>query len=283
MKNQNNTAIILKTLKDFELADVKNDNFYITPINSGAINLNYKIEDGTKTFLLKIFTRNSVLPISRLTVFKMQEELAILGLAPQPIFLNDEGTIYCEQWIYVNDDNEKALEKDSQYLSAAGTVQPSKVEILAEVLYNIHTSFVSSSLVALDKHWQVYWQRLDSPSKALREKYRALTLVWEAYVKKNIDDFVLCHNDLHIDHISYPQGPVFDWEYAGLCCRFLDIANCCSINTLSQQETVKLCEHYAHLSDQNGQVVIEKVQEMSALVDFTNQLWEASVGIAGKA
>ena len=270
-QNEKSHSSILAILKQYELANIKNPDLRISRVDGGAINQNFKISDDDNTFLLKIFSHHATIPVDRSQVFKMQEELAILGLAPVPIFLNDQCTIYCEQWIEPPINDLHKLHVTNQ--------QVTKVALLADVLYSVHTSFVSSKLLALNEHWQVYWQKIPTPSQALNQRYTYLQQYWHEYVKNNAGEFVLCHNDLHFDHISYPQGPIFDWEYAGLGCRYFDIANCCLINKLSQTDTHELCRHYAYLSDQDENTVVKKVQEMSVLSAFTTTLWSASVGI----
>jgi thiamine kinase-like enzyme len=270
MNTEIETTSILKTLQRYELADINSRSFEITRIISGAINKNFKVFDGNKTLLLKVFSRKIGLPIDRREVFNMQEELAILGLAPVPFFLSRDCTIYCEQWI--DAPKNTGIQKSNRCVT-------SLTNTLAEVLYSVHNSSVSAQLVELDKHWQFYWQKLKSPGQALQEKYRQVKHQWQDYKEHNLDHFVVCHNDLHIDHISFLHGPVFDWEYAGLGCRYFDIANCCAINELSQAEIANLCSRYAYFANQEPSHVIQRVQEVSDIAAFTTQLWTESLGI----
>jgi thiamine kinase-like enzyme len=262
--------LILQTLKHYELLDISNPEFRVTRMLSGDLNRNYKLYDGTHTLLLKIFTENNILPVNRIQVFKMQEELAILGLAPTPFFLSESGNVYCEQWIDVAE-GRRLTESSQQYMTA--------IDSLAEVLHSIHNSFVSAPLLDLEKHWRTYWQKIDSPSEQFTQQYQEAIEQWRFYKKFYRDDFVLCHNDLHLDHISYLNGPIFDWEYAGLGCRYFDIASCCAINNFTQDELHTLCSRYAHFANIDIDDLIKKVQETSKLVSFTNHLWAASLGV----
>lgn len=270
LPNPKDGALILKTLKKYELANINSSKFEITRIASGAINQNFKVVDETKAFLLKVFSSNTVLPINRRGVFNMQEELSILGLAPQPLFLSEDSKIYCEQWI----DVASASQKDNQ-----SQIEPCPIDLLAQTLFSVHNSYVSAQLVALDKHWEIYWQKVKHPSLELQEKYTRAKQQWHQYLEKNLDQFVLCHNDLHIDHISSANGPIFDWEYAGLGCRYFDIANCCAINQLNEAEIASLCSRYAYFANEDKIDVSHKVQQMSVLSAFTEQLWSLSLGI----
>jgi len=257
-----NGSAILKTLKQYELVNIHSPAFDVKRIVSESINRNFKVTDGNQTLLLKVFNNANSLPINRRNVFNMQEELAILGLAPLPLFLNDDATIYCEQWIEFPKHNETAL-----------------IQLLAEALYSVHSSFVSAPLLALDEHWEAYWQQLKDPNEALQQQYSLAKKQWQTYVSQYRDEFTLCHNDLHLNHLSYNNGPLFDWEYAGLGCRYFDIASCCAVNELSSSQIVELCKNYAELANRSANDVLEKVTDSSKLVTFTYELWGGSLGI----
>jgi len=102
---------------------------------------------------------------------------------------------------------------------------------------------------------------------------------WHQYVHDHQDEFVLCHNDLHTRHLSYRNGPLLDWEYSGLGCRYFDIASCSAINEFSDAQQSTLCERYAEFANKDPIEVKQGVQKISALVTFTYQLWSLSVGL----
>jgi len=276
LKKEKDRLSILKMLKRYEVVDVTSPNFEINRIRSGTINRNFKVCDGNKTLMLKLFDSNELLPVDRRQVFRMQEELAILGLAPAPVFLSVNGKVYCEQWVDIRQHEDAKHEHKVN----SGNAKGDKVETLAKVLYRVHGSFVSAPLLALDEHWEVYWDKIESPSPQLQQKYLQVKQQWQRYLDVCIDEFVLCHNDLHIDHISYLNGPVFDWEYAGMGCRYFDIASCCTINNLNQSEIESLCIYYANLANQDIQEVCDKMHEASVMVSFTYELWETSLNIS---
>jgi Ser/Thr protein kinase RdoA (MazF antagonist) len=276
LKKEKDRLSILKMLKRYGVVDVTSPNFEINRIRSGTINRNFKVCDGDKTLMLKLFDSNELLPVDRRQVFKMQEELAIIGLAPLPVFLSVNGKVYCEQWVDVGQ------HEDGKYAHKVklGKIMGDKLETLAEVLFKVHSSLVSVPLLALDEHWEVYWDKIESPSPQLRQKYLQVKQQWQRYLDVCIDEFVLCHNDLHIEHISYLNGPVFDWEYAGMGCRYFDIASCCTINNLDQGEIESLCIYYANLAHQDIQEVRGRVHKASGMVSFTYELWETSLKIS---
>lgn len=255
-------ANLLKTLEQYELIDTNSPKFDLKPILRHSINRSFKVSDGQQTLLLKVFNKRNALPINRNEVFSMQEELAILGLAPVPMFLNEDNTIYCEQWVAFS----KYKEGDF-------------VKLLADSLYSVHNSFVSAPLLSLSDHWQAYWENIENPNEEFQQQYELVKQQWQIYVDEFGDEFVLCHNDLHFEHLSYKNGPLFDWEYAGVGCRYFDIASCCMINNLSQAQTLDLCKYYSELANQDANETLEKITFARGLVTFTYKLWGRSLGI----
>lgn len=268
--NEPDGASLLKTLQQYELVDINHPEFSLIRLFSGTINRNFKVYDGNKTILLKVFSKNNILPINRQQVFKMQEELAILGLSPVPLFLSEDANIYCEQWVDIDT-------KGEHHKAADENVHV--VDNLADTLHSIHNSYVSAPLIELSQHWEMYWQKLAQPSISLQYQYSQASTKWQTYMQKHRDQFVLCHNDLHVEHLSFQNGPIFDWEYAGLGCRYFDIASCCAINELAHVDILRLCNRYAHLSNEENDAVIHKVQFAGPLVAFTYELWAHSLGI----
>jgi hypothetical protein len=270
LNKEHDGSTILKTLKHYEVLDTNHPNLEIIRIFDGAINRNFKVFDGNKSVLLKVFNNTNMLPINRRQVFDMQEELAILGLAPAPLFLSDDNALYCEQWIDAPKDKKLFdIQQKPMHL----------VNVLAEALYNIHSSYVTAPMLPLDEHWSLYWQNITRPSHGFQQRYSEMCKRWQHYVQKNKDRFVLCHNDLHADHISFLDGPIFDWEYAGLGCRYFDIASCCKTNNLSKADTILICESYANLANKEAKYVLHKVQETFSIVTFTHDLWAQYVDL----
>jgi thiamine kinase-like enzyme len=259
---------ILRDLKLHDVFTCKVTQIQAFAIRSGEVNQAYKLISPDKQFLLKIFKANSVLPIDRVGVFKLQEELAILGLAPKPIYLSQNLTVYCEEWLAPKQDLLGALAYNK------------KLELLADALYNIHSSFVSVPILPLLEHWKIYWKQIQTPSAVLRRQYQTMQTQWQHYLEQHQSEFVLCHNDLHFDHIASAQGPFYDWEYAAKGCRYLDIANCASINDLDNEGIKNLCDVYAEVANLEAKDVRQKVQLMLIFVDFTNELWRRSLKIA---
>ncbi|MDT0593886.1 phosphotransferase [Glaciecola petra] len=258
---------ILHQLRLHDVIECKTNEVETTLLNSGALNQAFKLKTTQKTILLKVFSDIESVPVDRTGIFKLQEELAILGLAPKPIYLSQNKRIYCEEWLSRAHTGSNKLDLSN------------KIDMLAESLHNIHSSFVSVPVLPLLQHWEVYWQQIDSPSDDLCAQYKQMKLTWQDLLKHHESDFVLCHNDLHLDHVVSPQGPFYDWEYAAKGCRYFDIANCASINDFDDKTLIELCHSYAHLSNLKASQVEQNVFRVKDVVAFTNYLWHQSLGI----
>lgn len=258
---------IFHELKLHDVIECKASLVEINPIIAGALNHAFKLSTPTKNILLKVFADTETLPVDRVGIFKLQEELAILGLAPKPIYLSHNKLIYCEDWVEA--DQTKAINLELQ----------KKVEVLAESLHNIHSSFVSVPVLPLLKHWEIYWAQIKDPTEILHERYKSMQTRWQVLVKQHESEFVLCHNDLHLDHVASAQGPFYDWEYAAKGCRYFDIANCASINCFDQKTLISLCHQYADLSGLEVDQVVQNVLSVRDIVGFTNYLWHQSLGL----
>ncbi len=252
---------VLKTLKQYEIISNSTSQVSYCRIYEGTINKNFQVKDGESEFLLKVFEGNSVLPINRKRTFRLQEELAIFGLAPQPLFLSEDATIYCEQWI-----DYKVMNTDSN------------LNALAEALHQVHSAFVSAPVLSLIEHWREYSAlSKKNNSYSFQQHYQTMLVKWTDYTKQYSEDFVLCHNDLHISHVCSPSGPLLDWEYAGLGCRYFDIASCCIINQLNPECKKTLCDEYAALANSSADEILARVNQVYEFVEFTNGLWVDAV------
>lgn len=254
---------ILTLLQTHELIDLNCKQFTITPIAQGAINLNYKVQNKQHCMLLKKFSQNNVLPINRSQVFELQEQLAILKLAPRPMFLSVDELFYCEEWVRFQPIcNDKVIAS------------------LAEALCNVHNSYISAPIVDLGKHWLLYWQTIKMPTAKLTRQFQQKCQQWQEYMSENKDHFVLCHNDLHLSHVCTLSGPLLDWEYAGLGCRYFDIVSCSIINQFNEAQKTELCNKYAELANVPVREVIDNTNKVTQMVMYTYNLWNYSLGLS---
>jgi thiamine kinase len=90
---------------------------------------------------------------------------------------------------------------------------------------------------------------------------------------KHIDDtLVLCHNDLHLDHIRANDVCV-DWEYAALGPRYFDVAMCIVINQLPPTAQTQLLKEYAQHTDCDVDTATQQIALYIRLALIINQAW----------
>ena len=205
--------------------------------------------------------------VERSHQFALQQQLYGLGIAPQPIWLSDDETIWVEQWV----DNSNSATHFTHRLS---------VHTLAETLARIHSLPITARPLNLAARWLHYRDiaQLDMNSE--------LYLKAQALRKKAIkseednDDYVLCHNDLLTNHLLISTEntlKVIDWEYAAMGNRYFDLASCCLINKLNDLESCDLVKHYAAIMNIDEQEALEKLKLHIEIVAITNDLWFAAL------
>lgn len=230
-------------------------------LQAGTINQNYCLSIDKQKYLVKQFAGNRWLPTDRLIIFELQRHLASKGLAPQPQHLSDKQDVYIEQWLA------------HQPFAIDDTVQEQHIDILADSLIRIHACGVSSDTIDLPKHWQCYLKAMSSSRIKWQKKAVEYTQLWRQYEQRYGDDFVLCHNDLHLNHVADGLGMYLDWEYAGKGCRFFDVIACILANQFDQKTANTLIRRYIELSEFHREEVLQRVRMLQPMVIFTYQLW----------
>lgn len=267
----------IKQLVAAELID-KQD-FRVVPINAGTVNFNFRIENNNRSILFKVFENNHILPIDRKTIFSIQAQLSLVGLATEPLFLSQDERFYCEAWV---ESSITLLSKKRDLVKQKGLhnqveVTNSLIPDLTEALYNVHNSHVGAPLIDLSAHLRAYWANIKQADANLTQQYKDMLSFCDSYVEQNRGGFVLCHNDLHMDHVCVDSDIIFDWEYASYGCKYYDIASCALMNSFTEEQMELLCLAYAQLSDQDPQTVIGSVKKVLKLTAFTFKLWHLSM------
>nr|WP_136249885.1 phosphotransferase [Ningiella ruwaisensis] len=249
-------------------------------LHAGALNASYCLTIDNRRYLVKQFMGTRHLPIKPKHSFALQLELAKYGLAPRPLHLSSDQKVYIEEWVShkVHGLSKPASEND--------------IDLLAQSLLRIHKQPLLHDTVSLSKdseivglpirllpkidlpgHWGIYLKSIKDPQRKWKAKAKEYTNTYQQYCLRLSDDFTLCHNDLSADHIASSKGLFFDWEYAGLGCRFFDLLACGLANGFSQEEMDALVLRYVELCDYHREEVFQRVKLLQPLVIFTYQLW----------
>ena len=200
--------------------------------------------------------------VNRAHQFALQQQLHKFGVAPQPIWLSDDETIWVEQW---------QEHSDSTTLSTFD---------LANTLARIHSLPITARPLDLASRWQHYIDvaQLDISS----ELYSKAQSLRKQVIKseQDDDDYVLCHNDLLTNHVLLSADnslKIIDWEYAAMGNRYFDLASCCLINKLEINESRELVKYYAKLMNIDEHDAIAKFDLHTEIVAITNDLWFAAL------
>ena len=218
----------------------------------------YKLSDGHRQFAVKWIEEAHFSGVNRFHQFVLQEQLAHRGIAPQPLWLSDDGRVWVENWLSVE--------------SASG--DHARVQTLANALAAVHAQPITARPLELSRRWSHYIAEAGLPAShplvADVETLKPKIPLYDA----DDDNLTLCHNDLHISHIlSENDLVIVDWEYSAMGNRYFDIASCIAINRLSEKESATLCNAYAELSGLDEYRVRQLVRQQVPVVDLTNKLW----------
>ncbi|MCU7555098.1 phosphotransferase family protein [Alteromonas sp. ASW11-19] len=237
------------------------DEAALQPLNGGAVNHVYLLTDGEQQLVVKWTGADTFSGIDRFHQYVLQEQLAQRELAPQPIWLSDDESLWVEK-----------------YIPPGTTHNTNNVVLLGEVLAAIHAQPITARPLQLTKRWQHYIQSAQlSPSSPLVRQANVLN---ETLHLDYDDDNVLafCHNDLSFGHVLSAQPPVVvDWEYAGMGNRFFDLAGCAAINNMNDTDCATLCEAYAEAAMLSVPEVSRQFAEQQAVVEVTYALWQAAL------
>lgn len=230
-------------------------------IHQGALNCNYCLKIDDRRYLVKQFMGNKWLPTKRLELYQLQVRLAQAGLAAQPLHLSDNQKTYIEQWIHF--EPTQLSDHDPEWV----------IEVLASSLDHIHKSDVEAELLSLPKHVEKYLKSIKDPQRTWRKQAAKHLQAWQEYVARYHLDFVLCHNDLHLQHIDQKRRIYFDWEYAAKGCRFFDLITCILSNKMPHELSQALIRRYIEIGDIHREEVLQRVKVLQPIVIFLHQLW----------
>lgn len=232
----------------------------LIPMAGGDVNQSYKLICGESQYFLKIFAQCHLIPHDRHTIYSLQTQLALLGIAPQPIYLSDKQEFQVEQWV------------DRPCLATVDLPRSKKIKELAAALWQIHSLRVPAQKLDLPGIWQGYRDRAALCDDAeLAEEVERCQQLWLSSCQQ---DQVLCHNDLAMGHVMLGQPSlVLDWEYAATGNRFFDLASCAIINGLDPEEINLLQQSYSEYASLPLQQVRQQMNIQRQLVELSNRLW----------
>ena len=231
----------------------------LTPLDGGAVNHIYKLEDKSRHLLVKWLGEDTFSGIDRKAQFQLQQQLASCNIAPQPVWLSDD-----EHWWVEHFEMQRPC-----------VVTPAT---LGDVLAHIHQLPVTGPYLNLPARLDHYYRLAElAPDSALANN--ASKLIHRLKNRPEVAEDQVCgHNDLSAGHLlRYNPLMIIDWEYAGQVNRYFDIASCCAINQFEPEQQHQLFQTYARSTGIGLHRILEHVSFYQQVVRITEALWHAAL------
>ncbi|MDC1346849.1 phosphotransferase [Glaciecola sp.] len=246
----------------------------------------FDVDGLTERVIVKQLHEHDGQAFSFASTFALQQRLFVIGIAAEPIYLSphissstdakptEQGLLWVEAFV-------PAEIEQAQIQTRAPT--------LARALAQLHQAPTDTPA---DTSTDTPIRQLD-PIKQCRALISALhashdandsstacslsqaldILIHEMQDFQYIDDTpVLCHNDLHLDHIRANDVCV-DWEYAALGPRYFDVAMCIVINQLTPTAQTQLVKEYAQHTDCDVDTATQQTALYIRLALIIKQAW----------
>ena len=246
----------------------------------------FEVDGLTERVIVKQLHEHEGQAFSFASTFALQQRLFVMGIAAEPIYLsppisssthakpNEQGLLWVEAFV-------PAETEQAQIQTRAQT--------LARALAQLH---LAPTDTPTDTFTDTLFRQLDPIKQgkalisALHTSHDAndsstacsLSQALDILIKdmqdfKHIDDkLVLCHNDLHLDHIRANDVCV-DWEYAALGPRYFDVAMCIVINQLAPTAQTQLLKEYAQHTNCDVDAATQQTALYIRLALIINQAW----------
>lgn len=236
----------------------------------------WQVALGDVTVIYKQLVTHHAQAFSHASTFSLQQRLFQQGVAAEPLWF-DAST---GEWI-------------EAYLPAPESTEPKNTNIpntdlLTQALVNLHQVNVGEGQIrTLDPFVQAevllaqlsaklaphHLSRIQLTLRDLQSQLHSLLQSKCHSTSPHSDETpVLCHNDLHVDHVR-AQMCCVDWEYAGVGPRYFDVAMCLTINHYPAAAHASFIAKYADLAGVNPEHAFHQVSVYLRLCDILNELW----------
>ncbi len=228
------------------------------PFASSASNNIFQVNANGAIYLAKHLATNPLYTGSRQSQFDLQTELYGAGIAAEPIYLSKDNSIWLERWL--------------PHSQISGAVTDTALQ-LAEAMYIVHQLEPGSAKqVDLVGNLQRYIEIINAAAASNGNRAAMLEEVEAALVQ--CEDICFCHNDLSAAHVlSAKPYMVVDWEYAGLGCRYFDLASTIKVNAFIGETKLTFMKAYSTRSGIAMAELQQQVNRYMPIVDFTYELW----------
>lgn len=255
----------------------------------------WQVALGDVTVIYKQLVTHHAQAFSHASTFSLQQRLFQQGVAAEPLWFDEDTGEWIEAYLPVQDITDPQntdLQNTGHKNTESQSTNIPNTDLLIQALVNLHQVHVGEGEIrTLDPFAQAEVLLAQLSAKfaphhlsriklTLRDLQSQLHSLLQSLLQSKCHSTspqsdetpVLCHNDLHVDHVR-AQMCCVDWEYAGVGPRYFDVAMCLTINDYPVAAYASFIAKYADLAGMNTEHASQQVSVYLRLCDILNELW----------
>ncbi|TLP37601.1 choline kinase family protein [Arcobacter arenosus] len=247
----------IQKLQDYKI--FKNEEILtLEPLrNQGFCNISYELKTSKNTYVLREFSSDKSVNISRGFEYKIQNKAYKKGIASKPIYLDKNKTFMIYNFLKGN--HKRNLKKEN-------------LKVLIKTIKKLHNIKIKSKQLNLKNELKKYQHLKTKEAKNSLKICKKELKNLEKYKKR----LVICHHDLNPKNILFIKKDIkfIDWEYAGLNDAFFDLATISVEFNLEKREKRYLLKKYLKTFTKND---ILKLESYINIYKHICKLWFISL------
>lgn len=236
--------------------------FTVTALEGGQTNQTYKVVVLGEAYVVRIGAENSDLHgIQRSTEYQIISMTAQAGITPEVIAIFREEDVCISRFI------------DGRLLNQHDIHQPQTIKEIIDLMKRYHALPVCGhSIPFFEIEHSLETVKNDPLISNEIAEIRQLAHLLCSTLTQAQEAPVICHNDLAPQNFMHDgkQLWLFDWEYAGVADRFVDLANLSSYSGFNDTENDLLLRYYF---GQYSPAMWAKFKLMRTWSDLREALW----------
>ena len=242
----------------------------------------FEVDGLTERVIVKQLHEHEGQAFSFTSTFALQQRLFVMGIAAEPIYLsppisssthtkpNEQGLLWVEAFVPAETEQAQIQTRAQTLARALAQLHQAPTDTSTDTLFRQLDPIKQGKALISALHTR---HDANDSSTACSLCQALDILIKDMQDFKHIDDtLVLCHNDLHLDHIRANDVCV-DWEYAALGPRYFDVAMCIVINQLPPTAQTQLLKEYAQHTDCDVDTATQQTALYIRLALIINQAW----------
>lgn len=242
----------------------------------------FEVDGLTERVIVKQLHEHEGQAFSFASTFALQQRLFVMGIAAEPIYLsppisssthakpNEQGLLWVEAFVPAETEQAQIQTRAQTLARALAQLHQATTDTSTDTLFRQLDPIKQGKALISALHTR---HDANDSSTACSLSQALDILINDMQDFKHIDDtLVLCHNDLHLDHIR-TNNVCVDWEYAALGPRYFDVAMCIVINQLPPTAQTQLLKEYAQHTDCDVDTATQQTALYIRLALIINQAW----------